>query len=191
MQHSTSGLEELEAALKDLNNHLLPPDHRRATERALLAWRQQDAAWAIAVQLLGSSASPDLVLFAAQTLRYKINEQASSMEQAQLQQLRDLLLQHLSKPAAHAAPAVLRQTCLALADLAALLPGWEDVIGTAHARLPQLHCVELLHSIADEGSSDWRHVHMPGAMQQYSSTAMLVPTLRLLTKYSCPTTLYS
>ncbi|WIA33204.1 hypothetical protein OEZ86_006350 [Tetradesmus obliquus] len=84
------------------------------------------------------------------------------MEQAQLQQLRDLLLQQLSKPPSHVAPAVLRQLCLALADLAALLPAWADVITTAHTQLPQWHCIELLHSIAEEGCSDWRHVNVPG-----------------------------
>jgi hypothetical protein len=173
MQHSPSRLEEIEAALQELNNSSLLLDRRRATERALLAWRQQDAAWAIAFQLLESSSSSDLLLFAAQTLRYKINEQGSSMEQAQLQQLRDLLLQQLSKPPVHAAPAVLRQTCLALADLSSLLPAWADVIGTAHSQLPQWHCIELLHGIAEEGSSDWRHINVPGAVLQYNSTAAL------------------
>ncbi|WIA13057.1 hypothetical protein OEZ85_006663 [Tetradesmus obliquus] len=84
------------------------------------------------------------------------------MEQTQLQQLRHLLLQQLRKPPAHVAPAVLRQLCLALADLVALLPAWADVITTAHTQLPQWHCIELLHSIAEEGSSDWRHVNVPG-----------------------------
>lgn len=172
MQHSPSRLEEIEAALQDVNNPSLPLDRRRATEKALLAWRQQDAAWAIAYQLLESASSPDLVLFAAQTLRYKINEQACSMEQTQLQQLRHLLLQQLRKPPAHVAPAVLRQLCLALADLVALLPAWADVITTAHTQLPQWHCIELLHSIAEEGSSDWRHVNVPGAApQQGNGTA--------------------
>jgi HPt (histidine-containing phosphotransfer) domain-containing protein len=165
MQHSSGSLEEIERALQDVNNSSLPPDRRKATEIALLAWRQQDAAWTTAHQLLGSSASPELVLFAAQTLRFKINEQAATMEQSQLQQLRDLLIQQLAKPPPHVAPLVLRQLCLALAGLAALLPAWTDVVEAAHTQLPQWHCLELLHSIAEDGSSDWRHVNVPGAIQ--------------------------
>jgi HPt (histidine-containing phosphotransfer) domain-containing protein len=165
MQHSSGTLEEIERALQDVNNPSFPQDHRKATERALLAWRQQDAAWTTAHQLLGSSASPELVLFAAQTLRFKVTEQAATMEQSQLQQLRDLLFQQLTKPPPHVAPLVLCQLCLALADLAALSPAWTDVVEAAHAQLPQWHCIELLHSIAEEGSSDWRHVNVPGAVQ--------------------------
>jgi hypothetical protein len=165
MQHSSVSLEEIEAALQDINNPNLQLDRRKATERALLAWRQQDAAWTTAHQLLGSSASPDLVLFAAQTLRFKIIEQAANLEQSQLLQLRDLLNRQLTKPPTHMAPQALRQVCLALADLAALLPAWTDVIETAQTQLPQWHCIELLQSIAEEGSSDWRHVNVPGAVQ--------------------------
>lgn len=174
-QQYEAATQWLEAALAQLHSctgSVTADDHRRAAEAALLQFRRSDAAWSLCLHLLSSSAAPaaglgpvtttpNLLLFAAQTLRGKINEQGSSLPDTHKEQLKQTLLQLLLNPGIP--PLVLRQVCLALAALASLLPQWDHWLQPVGASLPWRNAVQLLHDTAEEGSSNWRHVAVPGA----------------------------
>jgi hypothetical protein len=164
-----AAVDWLSAALSQLHSaDIANGEQRRAAEAALLQFQRSDAAWALVLHLLGAPAQqqqhqthhPNLLLFAAQTLRTKINEQGSRLAPEHLQQLQKTLLQLLLEPSLPTA--LLRQCCLCVASLAALMPGWQDWLQPVGASLPWCNAVQLLHDVAEEGSSDWRHVTVPG-----------------------------
>lgn len=143
-----------------------PAEQRRAAEAALLQFQKSDAAWVTCLQLLSQqqpAAAANLLLFSAQTLRAKVNEQGSSLSLTHLEQLKQTVLQQLLQPGLPTA--LLRQLCLALASLAALLPAWQGWLQPVGSSLPWRNAVQLLHDVAEEGSSDWRHVTVPGGDQ--------------------------
>lgn len=142
-----------------------PAEQRRAAEAALLQFQQSEAAWTTCLRLLSQqkTAAANVLLFAAQTLRTKINEQGSSLSPPHLDQLKHTVLQQLLQP--RLPTALLRQLCLALASLAALLPAWQGWLQPVGSSLPWRNAVQLLHDVAEEGSSDWRHVTVPGGDQ--------------------------
>lgn len=163
-------LEWLPAALSCLHSGdaTTPAEQRRVAEAALLQFQQSESAWATCLQLLSqqqqqTATAANLLLFSAQTLRTKIHQQGSSLSPAHLDQLKQTLLQQLLQPGLPTA--LLRQLCLALASLAALLPGWQGWLQPVGSSLPWRNAVQLLHDVAEEGSSDWRHVTVPGGHQ--------------------------
>jgi len=168
-QSDGPAIQWLEAALAQLHtNGSVQTDQRKAAECALLQFQQSDAAWALCLHLLASTApvsstaaTPNLLVFAAQTLRSKINESGSSLPDTHKEQLKQTLLQQLLVP--NMPTPLLRQLCLALASLSALLPQWDNWLQPVAASLPWPNAVQLLHDVAEEGSSDWRHVTVPGA----------------------------
>lgn len=158
---STAAEHALEAAIRALNETDLTPERRKAAESVLLVFREQDIAWSAALSLLEHGhPAPELVLYAAQTIRFKVVEHASRLSPAQLEELRVLLLQQLCRQ--HVLGPVLRQLCLATAALAALLPSWVPVEAATTLQLPLNNGIELLTSVAEEGCGSWRHVVLPG-----------------------------
>lgn len=158
----------LEAALSHLHSaEHASVEQRKAAEVALLQFQRSDAAWSLCLHLLQhsqqtctSSSASNLLLFAAQTLRTKVNEQGSTLAPDHSELLKQAILQQLMNPALQTA--VLRQLCLALASLAALLPDWGSWLQSVGVTLPLRNAVQLLLDVAEEGSSDWRHVTVPG-----------------------------
>lgn len=166
----TAAVHWLSGALTQLHwPDAASPEQHKAAEVALLQFQRSDAAWTLCLHLLhpdqqnsSTAAPPNLLLFAAQTLRTKINEQGSSLDGQHLDQLKQTLLQQLLNP--DLPTALLRQLCLAVASLAALLPGWQGWVQHVGPSLPWRNAIQLLHDVAEEGSSDWRHVTVPGEM---------------------------
>lgn len=163
-QQLTAQLQWLEAALSALHSPNHDTQQRKAAEAALVAWQRTDPAWILCLHLLQHPYHPNsvnLLLFAAQTLRTKINEQGARLPAEHLTQLKNSLLQKLLDQALPTA--LLRQLCLAVASCVALLPSCsKDWLQAAGASLPMRNAVQLLHDVAEEGSSDWRHVIVPG-----------------------------
>lgn len=169
-QSDGPAIQWLESALAQLHTNGTPEhtEQRKAAECALLQFQRSDAAWALCLHLLSgtapvssAAATPNLLVFAAQTLRTKINESGFSLPDTHKEQLKQTLLQQLLVP--NMPTPLLRQLCLALASLSALLPKWDDWLQPVGASLPWPNAVQLLHDVAEEGSSDWRHVIVPGA----------------------------
>lgn len=169
-----AAVDWLSAALSQLHSaDIASVEQRRAAETALLQFQRSDAAWTLVLHLLGNPAQQqqqqphhNLLLFAAQTLRTKINEQGSRLAAEHLQQLQKTLLQLLLDSSLPTA--LLRQCCLCVASLAALMPGWQDWLQPVGASLPWRNAVQLLHDVAEEGSSDWRHITVPGKNACYA-----------------------
>jgi hypothetical protein len=163
-QQLTAQLQWLEAALSALHSPTHDTQQRKAAEAALVAWQRTDPAWILCLHLFQHPYHPNsvnLLLFAAQTLRTKINDQGARLSAEHLTQLKSSLLQKLLDPVLPTA--FLRQLCLAVASCVALLPSCsKDWLQAAGASLPMRNAVQLLHDVAEEGSSDWRHVIVPG-----------------------------
>jgi hypothetical protein len=149
-----------EAAVQQLSTATVHKD-TKAAEQLLLRFRSSEAAWAACLQALKTPNTPaEVLLFAAQTLKCKVNECGAGVQSVHLQQLLVELLSQLSE---NRLPSQLvRQLCLTIAGLAALLPGWDGLMDAVQAKLPVQHAVELLQTVAEEGSSDWHHVILPG-----------------------------
>jgi hypothetical protein len=174
----TEAITWLEAALSQLHSaEHASVEQRKAAEVALLQFQRSDGAWSLSLHLLQhsqqtctSGSASNLLLFAAQTLRTKINEQGSSLTPDHSELLKQAILQQLMNPAVQTA--VLRQLCLALASLAALMPDWGSWLQSVGVTLPLRNAVQLLLDVAEEGSSDWRHVTVPGTFDQSMAAAL-------------------
>lgn len=177
MASMQQGVEWLSAALAQLHDQQQDSPARRAAESALVSFRSQDSAWGVCLHILSTAPTTaadatnnntHLLLFAAQTLRAKLNEQGSSLDTTHLEQLKQALLHRLLNP--ELTP-LLRQLCLAVASLAALLPSWQAWLAPVCGSLPWRNAVQLLHDVAEEACSDWRHVAMPGELCACTLTA--------------------
>lgn len=155
-------------------------EQQRASDAALLQFQRSDAAWGMCLHLLtdhsysaGDNPKPaNLLWFAAQTLRTKVNEQGSNLSPVHLEQLKQCLLQQLMRP--DLPTPLLKQLCLTLASTAALLPSWEAWLQPVGSSLPWRNAVQLLHEVAEEGISDWRHVLLSGGLCVCGSAAVIL-----------------
>lgn len=172
---------EVVQCVQQLNQPDLPHQQRRVVEQWLLAFRGSQQAWLVCLQCLQHCLDPAVRLFAAQTLRHKVNQEGSRLPQDQLLLLRQHLLQHIAwsptqqqhpQPQQeghqrHAdegvpmQPALLQQLCLALCSVTWLLPAWADVPASLHGWLPFVHELTLLQLLAEEAATDLRHVTPP------------------------------
>ncbi|KAJ3146102.1 Nuclear import receptor [Geranomyces variabilis] len=110
----------------------LDPTGQGASNRDIDVWlksfQQKPEAWGIADQLLRSETVPMRhKLFAAQTIRQKIESDWGHLDVASQASLRDSLLQVLYQQKAGPRP-IVTQLCLALADIAIQMHEWEDPV---------------------------------------------------------------
>eukprot|EP00775_Hariotina_reticulata_P011810 gene11810-11954_t len=149
-----------EAAVLQLSTATVHKDSK-AAEQLLLRFRSSEGAWTACLQAFRTANTPaEVLLFAAQTLKCKVNESGAGVPPVHLHQLLDELLVQLSVSSLPSQ--LVRQLCLTAAGLAALLPGWGSLIDAVKGKLPLPHAVELLQAIAEEGGSEWHHVILPG-----------------------------
>lgn len=160
------GIEHLNLALCALNSSNTSKEDRTAFEGVLSNFRSQRSSLGAAVQILQLQRNPhhlDLAVFAAQTIRHRVCEDAFSLKEPERQQLRHLFISYLTtSPGVHNT-AVLRQVCICLATLAAVESAGDIVTESTTWQLPLQHHIELFQLLAEEGCSDWRHVNVPGA----------------------------
>ncbi|KAM3313005.1 hypothetical protein ACQJBY_032625 [Aegilops geniculata] len=146
---------QLAAAVHALN-HASHPSARLAANQWLLSLQRSPHAWALAVSLLASadypSPSADLLFFAAQMLRRKIQSPDYSLPDNAAQLLDALLV--AARRFCLAPPRLLTQICLALAALALRAEGGVDGLFARMPHLPDPALLELLIVLPEEVAQD-------------------------------------
>ncbi|KAM3292355.1 hypothetical protein ACQJBY_036291 [Aegilops geniculata] len=146
---------QLAAAVHALN-HASHPSARLAANQWLLGLQRSPHAWALAVSLLASadhpSPSADLLFFAAQMLRRKIQSPDYSLPDNAAQLLDALLV--AARRFCLAPPRLLTQICLALAALALRAEGGVDGLFARMPHLPDPALLELLTVLPEEVAQD-------------------------------------
>jgi len=144
------------AAIQTLNDS---GENLLLAQQWLLGYRDTVDAWAVSLRALSQPGPPPVQLYAAQTLRYKLNVQGHILSAPELVQLRDQLLHLLA--ARPASGPVASQLCLALVSLALLLPEWQDMVAVAWRHLAPGMAALLLQLTAEEAAGDMRHITPP------------------------------
>ncbi|XP_059055597.1 transportin-3 [Achroia grisella] len=85
--------------------------------------------WKIADELLQQKRDVQSCYFAAQTMRSKVQHNLSELPSEAVVSLRDSLVDHLERTSPETSNAILTQLCLALADLALQMTGWQNCTG--------------------------------------------------------------
>ncbi|VAI05522.1 unnamed protein product [Triticum turgidum subsp. durum] len=146
---------QLAAAVHALN-HASHPSARLAANQWLVGLQRSPQAWALAVSLLASadhpSPSADLLFFAAQMLRRKIQSPDYSLPDNAAQLLDALLV--AARRFCLAPPRLLTQICLALAALALRAEGGVDGLFARMPHLPDPALLELLTVLPEEVAQD-------------------------------------
>ncbi|XP_024319110.1 transportin MOS14 isoform X2 [Brachypodium distachyon] len=145
---------QLAAAVQALN-HGAHPSARLAANQWLLALQGSPQAWALAASLLASpdpSLPADLLFFAAQMLRRKIQSPSAPLPDPAAQLLDALLL--AARRFCLGPPRLLTQICLALAALALRAEGGVDGLFARMQHLPDPALLELLTVLPEEVAQD-------------------------------------
>ncbi|KAI8817535.1 armadillo-type protein [Fimicolochytrium jonesii] len=125
---SNVSLEEVLRVLQVLFDPSGSGDSKTEANKWLESFQKLPSAWAISDQLLQSQTlPPEVRLFAAQTLRQKIEFDFTQLEQPIQESLRDSLLHTLHRNRLGSKPLV-TQLCLSLADVAMQMFSWEDPV---------------------------------------------------------------
>jgi transportin-3 len=152
-----SELQALLAAAVHALNDGAHPASRLAANQWLLALQRSPQAWAVATSLLAAPDPPlpaDLLFFAAQMLRRKIQSDAAALPPG-AGQLLDALLHAARRFCAGSAPRqLLTQICLALAALALRAEGGVDGLFARMPHLPSPAVLELLTVLPEEAAQD-------------------------------------
>lgn len=97
--------------------------------------KQQVYSWSIADELLQQRRDLHSCLFAAQTIRNKIQNSFHELHSNDHVPLRDSLIAHIGQITIDTSPMIVTQLCLALADLALLMSEWVDPVTALIERL--------------------------------------------------------
>ncbi|KAJ1977398.1 Nuclear import receptor [Dimargaris cristalligena] len=104
------------------------PESQQLANQRLLDFQKTPQAWSIADNILNNSAiSPEIKIFAAQTLRQKITYDLSELDTNARISLRDSLL-NLLNTYCNGPKAITTQVCLSLAGLALQVTEWDNVL---------------------------------------------------------------
>ncbi|EMS52797.1 Transportin-3 [Triticum urartu] len=146
---------QLAAAVHALN-HASHPSARLAANQWLLGLQRSPQAWALAASLLACADHPapsaDLLFFAAQMLRRKIQSPDYPLPNNAAQLLDALLV--AARRFCLAPPRLLTQICLALAALALRAEGGVDGLFARMPHLPDPALLELLTVLPEEVAQD-------------------------------------
>ncbi|XP_071675183.1 uncharacterized protein [Lolium perenne] len=146
---------QLAAAVQALN-HGAHPSARLAANQWLLGLQRSPQAWALAASLLASGDYPapsaDLLFFAAQMLRRKIQSPGAPLPDPAGQLLDALLV--AARRFCLGPPRLLTQICLALAALALRAEGGVDGLFARMPHLPDPALLELLTVLPEEVAQD-------------------------------------
>ncbi|KAM0913940.1 hypothetical protein ACQ4PT_011836 [Festuca glaucescens] len=137
-------------------NHGAHPSARLAANQWLLSLQRSPQAWALAASLLASGDHPapsaDLLFFAAQMLRRKIQSPGAPLPDPAGQLLDALLV--AARRFCFGLPRLLTQICLALAALALRAEGGVDGLFARMLHLPDPALLELLTVLPEEVAQD-------------------------------------
>jgi transportin-3 len=137
-------------------NHGAHPSARLAANQWLLGLQRSPQAWALAASLLASGDYPapsaDLLFFAAQMLRRKIQSPGAPLPDPAGQLLDALLV--AARRFCLGPPRLLTQICLALAALALRAEGGVDGLFARMPHLPDPALLELLTVLPEEVAQD-------------------------------------
>jgi transportin-3 len=146
---------QLSAAVHALNSSA-QPSTRLAANQWLLGLQRSPQAWALAASLLTSgdhsAPSADLLFFAAQMLRRKIQSPGDPLPDPAAQLLDALLV--AARRFCFGPPRLLTQICLALAALALRAEGGVDGLFARMPHLPDPALLELLTVLPEEVAQD-------------------------------------
>lgn len=98
-------------------------------------FHKQVYSWTIADELLQQRRDLQSCLFAAQTIRNKIQNSFHELHSNDHAPLRDSLLAHISQITIDTSPVIVTHLCLAMADLALLMSEWVDPVRALIERL--------------------------------------------------------
>ncbi|XP_062197197.1 transportin MOS14 isoform X2 [Phragmites australis] len=146
----------LAAAVHALN-HGAHPSARLAANQWLLGLQRSPQAWAVATSFLAAPDPPppaDLLFFAAQMLRRKIQSPGAALALPGAQLLDALLLAARRFCSAPAPRQLLTQICLALSALALRAEGGVDGLFARMPHLPAPAVLELLTVLPEEAAQD-------------------------------------
>uniref|UniRef100_A0ACD5X6S8 Uncharacterized protein n=1 Tax=Avena sativa TaxID=4498 RepID=A0ACD5X6S8_AVESA len=137
-------------------NHGAHPSARLAANQWLLGLQRSPQAWALAASLLAPGDHPvpssDLLFFAAQMLRRKIQSPGAPLPDPAGELLEALLV--AARRFCFGPPRLLTQICLALAALAVRVEGGVDGLFARMPHLPDLALLELLTVLPEEVAQD-------------------------------------
>eukprot|EP00096_Caligus_rogercresseyi_P004041 TRINITY_DN18170_c0_g1_i1.p1 TRINITY_DN18170_c0_g1~~TRINITY_DN18170_c0_g1_i1.p1 ORF type:complete len:931 (-),score=288.65 TRINITY_DN18170_c0_g1_i1:197-2989(-) len=144
-------------AINALYNHPDPKEKRLASNW-LISFQSSVYAWKISDAILHGKFSEEASIFAAQTLRSKIQGSFNELPKDAHSSLRDSLVEFaLLQGSTRSSPSLLRQLCLAIADLVLLLPEWKGALNDlAGAIVDRRVLLEIFTLLPEEVTS--RHV---------------------------------
>jgi hypothetical protein len=148
-------MSALVQALQALYAPSASPELRRQADQWLVEFQRSPGSWSQCADILSAgTASQEVLLFAAQTIRYKAARQLGQVAIEQLPAIRDHICSSLLLPQAQSPP-IIQQLCLALVAVAFHWQQWCDVVEHTAHRLPPQLCVEFLYLLAEEAREEF------------------------------------
>ena len=138
-------VEQVIQAIKELY-HNQDPEVKASASKWLNSLQQSVYAWTISDQLLQRNVDTETCYFAAQTMRTKIQYSFQELPPESHSSLRTSLLTHLTGLTPATGQVIVKQLCLAMADLILLMPEWSTALSELMTALgpPQPHTHTLL-----------------------------------------------
>jgi transportin-3 len=163
-------------ALQALHSSSASPELRKQADQWLVSFQRSPESWSLCADILQADASgSELLLFAAQTIRYKATRQLAQVTIDQLPAIREQIISSLLRITAPQTSPISHQLCLALVGVSFRWHQWEDVVEQVSHRLPPHFCVEFLQLLAEEARDELGSV--PGVSTS-SSVTTDVPSIR-------------
>lgn len=132
---ATESLSQVHEALGTMYSNASQADKKQAT-RFLESFQKSQEAWELTHQILNNQGeSVQFKLFAAQTLRSKTTYDLNQIPEANLGQLKDSVIELITKFSDHAGRIIRTQLCISLSQLALQYLTWKDAMSEIISKL--------------------------------------------------------
>lgn len=154
----TESLSQVQHALSTMYSNASHEDKKQAT-RFLESFQKSQEAWELTHQIISNSGeSIQFKLFAAQTLRSKITYDLHQVSEANLDQLKDSVIELITKYPDHSGRIIRTQLCISLSQLALQYLTWKgamtEIISKLSADQTTIPCLLDFLKILPEELSD-------------------------------------